>query len=62
MIAFHRVLISTAIVFCAGLAAWAASQWRQTGESGTLAMALAFAVAAAALVYYLRHLQRFLGR
>lgn len=62
MIAFHRLLISTAIVFCVGLTAWSASQWRQSGETSTLAMALACAGAAAALVYYLRHLQRFLGR
>lgn len=62
MIAFHRLLISTAIAFCAGLAAWSASHWRQSGEPATLAMALASVAAAAALVYYLRHLQRFLGR
>jgi len=62
VIPFHRLLISTAIVFCAGLALWAAWQWRQSGETVTLAMALAFAVATAALIYYLRHLRRFLGR
>jgi len=61
MIPFHRVLISTAIVFCAGFAAWAAWDWRQS-EGLTLAMALVFAVAAAALTYYLRNLKRFLGR
>lgn len=62
MIPFHRLLISTAIVFCVGFAAWAGWSWRGSGEIGTLAMALAFAVAAAALTYYLRHLNRFLGR
>ncbi len=62
MIPFHRLLISTAIVFCAGFAVWAWWSWRGSGETGTLAMALAFAVAAAALTYYLRHLNRFLGR
>ncbi len=54
MIPFHRVLIATAIVFCAFMAAWAG--WR-----GTLALAAAFAVATLALAYYLRHLTRFLG-
>lgn len=62
MIPFHRLLISTAIVFCAGFAAWAALTWRQSGEAVTLALACGFAVATGALAYYLRHLNRFLGR
>lgn len=62
MIPFHRVLISTAIVFCLGFAAWAGWTYRASGEGGTLAMGLAFAVAGGALAYYLRHLNRFLGR
>ena len=62
MIPFHRLLISTAIVFCVGFAAWAGWSWRESGGAGTLVMAVAFAVAAAALTYYLRHLNRFLGR
>jgi len=62
MIPFHRLLISTAIVFCAGFAVWAGWNYRQSGEALTLVMGLAFAVAAVALVYYLRHLNRFLGR
>ena len=62
MIPFHRLLISTAIVFCAGFAGWAGWSWRQSGEGLTLAMALVFAGAAAALTYYLRNLKRFLGR
>ena len=62
MIPFHRLLISTAIVFCAGFAVWAGWNYRQSGEALTLVMALAFAVAAGALGYYLRHLNRLLGR
>jgi len=62
VIPFHRLLISTAIAFCAGFAVWAAWTYRQSGEALTLVMGLAFAVAAVALVYYLRHLNRFLGR
>jgi hypothetical protein len=62
MIPFHRLLISTAIVFCAGFAAWAGWSYRQSGEALTLVMAVAFAIAAGALTYYLRHLKRFLGR
>ena len=40
MIPFHRLLISTAIVFCVGFAAWAAWTYRQSGEALTLVMAI----------------------
>ena len=62
MIPFHRLLISTAIVFCVGFAAWAAWTYRQSGEALTLVMAIASGIAAVALTYYLRNLKRFLGR
>lgn len=62
MIPFHRLLISTAIVFCAGFTAWAGWSYRQSGELLMLLTALAFALATVALSYYLRHLKRFLGR
>ncbi|HET7790308.1 MAG TPA: hypothetical protein VFK78_05865 [Gemmatimonadales bacterium] len=62
MIPFHRILISTAIVFCAGFAVWAFWSWRSTGSALWLVLATAFLLAALALGYYLRHLQRFLGR
>ena len=62
MIPFHRLLIGTAIVFCAGFAGWAGWRFRMSGSVGTLALSLAFLVAAATLTYYLRHLKRFLGR
>jgi hypothetical protein len=55
MIPFHRVLITTGIVFCAGFALWSIVH-RQ------MALALGFAVLGAALAYYLRHLRRFIGR
>ena len=62
MIPFHRLLISTAIVFCAGFALWAGWSYRESGDGVTLVMAVASAAAAATLSYYLRHLTRFLGR
>lgn len=62
MIGFHRVLIATAIVFCAGFGAWSFVAYRGSGSTGLLVLALSFAVAAAALGYYLRHLNRFLHR
>jgi hypothetical protein len=62
MIPFHRLLISTAILFCAGFAVWAGWSYWQSADGVTLIMALSSALAAAALTYYLRHLKRFLGR
>jgi len=55
VIPFHKLLISTAIVFCAGMGVWA-------GLNGSLVLGAACFGAAAALAYYLRHLKRFLGR
>lgn len=62
MIPFHRFLIGTAILFCAGFAAWALAAFRADGAATMLALGVAFAAAAAALIYYLRHLDRFLRR
>ena len=63
MIAFHRVLIATAIAFCAGMTLWALSSWRSGAAGGDLlALAVGFAVAGVVLAYYLRNLRRFLHR
>jgi hypothetical protein len=62
MILFHRFLIATAILFCAGFAAWTLAMFRSDGSTRTLALGVAFALAAAGLGYYLRHLDRFLRR
>jgi len=62
MIPFHRLLITTAIVFCAGFAVWAGWHYRHSGDLLMLLTSGAFALAAVALGYYLRHLRRFLGR
>ena len=57
MIPFHRLLISTALVFCAGFALWSGWDYRQSRSIGALAVALTFVVATAALAYYLRNLK-----
>ncbi|HXF96150.1 MAG TPA: hypothetical protein VNI61_08630 [Gemmatimonadales bacterium] len=62
MIPFHKVLITTAIVFCGGFALWALVQYARAGGPGRLVLALVFGAAGVALGYYLRHLKRFLGR
>ena len=55
MIPFHKVLIGTGVVFCAGFAA--SSLWR-----GSTTLGVAFAVLAVGLAYYLTNLKRFIGR
>jgi len=60
LISFHRLLIATAILFCGGFAVWELLRFREEPEVATLLIALAFAVAAGTLGYYLRHLSRIL--
>ena len=62
MIPFHRVLISSAIVFCAGFAVWALGQYLGSKAAGMMVLTIVFAILALALAYYLRNLKRFLGR
>ena len=62
MISFHRLLIATGIVFCAGFAAWALGTYLGSQRTAMLALSLAFAAFALGLGYYLAHLKRFLGR
>jgi len=53
LIAFHRVLIGTGIVFCVGFAIWI---W----SAGHVVLTVVFAVLALGLAYYLKNLSRFL--
>jgi hypothetical protein len=62
MIPFHRLLISVAIVFCAGFAAWGWREYQQTHTTWAMASAAAFAVFAVALAVYLAFLKRFLAK
>lgn len=62
MIPFHRLLIGTAIIFCAGFAAWAFAAYRASGGALQLTLGVLFALAAVALGYYLKNLNRFLHR
>ena len=62
MIPFHRLLISTGIAFCIGFAGWSVWHYRDSQSPGMLVMAVTFLAAGGALIYYLRHLNRFLGR
>ena len=60
MIQFHRFLIATAILFCAGFSLWSLAAYGATGEPLSLLLFLSFLVATGALGYYLIHLRRFL--
>lgn len=62
MIIFHRFLIATAILFCVGFSAWSLAAFRASGGGLLLGLGVAFALAALALAYYLKNLDRFLGR
>lgn len=61
LVGFHRVLISTGILFCAGFALWMYLAYSRTGSLGALVVSSLFVVAAVALGFYLRHLNRILG-
>ncbi len=60
LISFHRLLIVVAIIFCAGYALWELRSFAGGAGVGSLLIAVAFAVAALGLGYYLRHLRRLL--
>lgn len=62
MIAFHRFLIGTAILFCAGFSVWALAAFRVNGGAMPLILGIVFALGTLALSYYLKNLRRFLGR
>lgn len=62
MIIFHRFLIGTAIIFCALFAAWCLVTYNAGATMTHLGLGIAFAIATVALSYYLKHLNRFLGR
>jgi hypothetical protein len=61
LVAFHRVLILTAIVFCFGFAAWELRAYLQFGAGvGALALAGVFGALAVLLAGYLARLSSIL--
>jgi hypothetical protein len=62
VINFHKVLISTAIAFCALFAVWGWREYQATRGTWDLASSIAFALFAVGFAVYLRFLHRFLGR
>ncbi len=61
LITFHRLLIGVAILFCGGYALWELLRYFDGGNNRSLLLAAIFAALTFGLVYYLRHLGRFLG-
>ncbi len=61
LIAFHRFLIGSAIVFCGGFAAWEFNAYAADGETGALVLGAVFVLLTLGLVFYLWRLKQFLG-
>lgn len=62
IVAFHRLLISCAILFCLFFGLWSGAAWSRRGSALDLVLAGVFLLAGAGLVWYLIRLNRFLGR
>lgn len=60
LIAFHKFLISTAILFSLGFAIRQLSEFGAAGDTWALIAAIVLGTVAAALGYYLAHLRDFL--
>ena len=56
LIAFHRFLIATAIVFCFGFAIWELMTWWVGRTPGALVLGLTFIGLGGLLTYYLARL------
>jgi len=61
LIAFHRFLIATGIVFCFGFAIWELMTWWVGRTPGALILGLTFVALGVLLAFYLARLRRFLG-
>lgn len=61
LLQFHRFLIATGILFCAGYAVRELVRARGGGGPAALALGVLFAVLAVGLLVYLVRLRRFLG-
>jgi hypothetical protein len=61
LIAFHRFLISTGILFCAAFAVWEFRAYAANGGALSIVLAVTFTILASGLVFYLSRLKRFLG-
>ena len=61
LISFHRILIATAILFCAGYGAFELVRFAKVGGTGSLVLRGVFFLLTGGLSYYLWRLNHFLG-
>ena len=61
LIAVHRFLIGTGIVFCFGFAIWELMTWWVGRTPGALVLGITFVALGVLLSFYLARLRRFLG-
>ena len=61
LVAFHRLLITAAILFCAGYGGYELVRFTRVSGSGSLLLGAVFLILAAGLSYYLWRLNRILG-
>ncbi len=61
LISFHKILIATAILFCAGYGGYELVRFSRVGDTGPLMLGGVFLLLAAGLGYYLWRLNHFLG-
>lgn len=61
IVAFHRVLIAVAILFCAGYGLYELIGFTRDGGTVSLVMGGVFLILATGLSYYLWRLNHFLG-
>lgn len=62
LIGFHKFLISTGILFCAGFGGWLVAGHARAGGVADLLLAGVFGTSALVLGVYLAFLDRILGR
>jgi hypothetical protein len=59
LIVFHRILVTTAILFCGFMVWFEVTRWRKDGDGVALAVAAACLAVAGGLTWYLANLKRF---
>ena len=61
LVAFHKLLIGAAIIFCFGFAGWEIREYLNEGSVGQCLLGILFVALGIGLIVYLRRLNRILG-
>ena len=59
---FHRVLIASSILFCWGFGIYEIVRFTTNAETNSVMLGILFVILGCGMLYYLIHLNRFLGR